>query len=203
MGRQMKRLLLGVGLAGVILGALPTLASAQGVSGDSAVGSGTFISGSENSFDFDVAGGASGENPSGSFSIAVPFLSETFTTTEITCLSISGNTATFAGLLAPNSQGFVYVKVTVVDQGPTGDIFGVVAYVSVPNCVPIAHPEGVASLGTGPIASGDITVSDAQPPLIPTSKDQCQKGGWRNYGTTFKNQGQCVTFVATGDKPSL
>jgi hypothetical protein len=30
---------------------------------------------------------------------------------------------------------------------------------------------------------------------LPTSKEQCKKGGWKNFGTTFKNQGQCVSFV--------
>jgi hypothetical protein len=34
----------------------------------------------------------------------------------------------------------------------------------------------------------------------PTSADQCKKGGWQNYGTTFKNQGDCVSFVATGGR---
>jgi hypothetical protein len=33
----------------------------------------------------------------------------------------------------------------------------------------------------------------------PTSKDQCKNGGWRNY-PGFKNQGDCVSFVATGGK---
>jgi hypothetical protein len=46
----------------------------------------------------------------------------------------------------------------------------------------------------------DYVVTDAQPPL-PTSKDQCKKGGWRTYGI-FKNQGDCVSFVATGGKNS-
>ena len=32
---------------------------------------------------------------------------------------------------------------------------------------------------------------------LPTTKDQCKNGGWRNYGTGFKNQGDCVSFVAT------
>jgi hypothetical protein len=31
----------------------------------------------------------------------------------------------------------------------------------------------------------------------PTRKDQCKKGGWRNY-PQFKNQGDCVSFVETG-----
>jgi hypothetical protein len=35
---------------------------------------------------------------------------------------------------------------------------------------------------------------------LPTSKDQCRDGGWKNFCTTFKNQGQCVRFVATGGK---
>jgi hypothetical protein len=34
---------------------------------------------------------------------------------------------------------------------------------------------------------------------VPTSKDQCKSGGWRNYGV-FKNQGDCVSYVATGGK---
>jgi hypothetical protein len=33
----------------------------------------------------------------------------------------------------------------------------------------------------------------------PTTKDQCKNGGWRTYGI-FKNQGDCVSFVATGGK---
>jgi hypothetical protein len=36
--------------------------------------------------------------------------------------------------------------------------------------------------------------------LLPTTKEQCKNGGWRNFGSTFKNQGDCVSFVATGGK---
>jgi hypothetical protein len=36
-------------------------------------------------------------------------------------------------------------------------------------------------------------------PTLPTSKDQCRNGGWKTYGV-FKNQGDCVSFVATGEK---
>jgi hypothetical protein len=35
---------------------------------------------------------------------------------------------------------------------------------------------------------------------LPTNQDQCKKDGWRNYGTTFKNQGACVSSVASGGK---
>jgi hypothetical protein len=36
-------------------------------------------------------------------------------------------------------------------------------------------------------------------PSLPTSKEQCKQGGWRNFGV-FRNQGDCVSFVATGGK---
>jgi Tol biopolymer transport system component len=35
-------------------------------------------------------------------------------------------------------------------------------------------------------------------PTLPTIADQCKRGGWRNYGQRFKNQGDCVSFVRTG-----
>ena len=34
---------------------------------------------------------------------------------------------------------------------------------------------------------------------LPTAKDQCKDGGWQTFGV-FKNQGDCVSFVATGGK---
>lgn len=36
-------------------------------------------------------------------------------------------------------------------------------------------------------------------PTLPTSKDDCKKGGWKRYGV-FKNQGDCVSFVASDGK---
>jgi hypothetical protein len=33
----------------------------------------------------------------------------------------------------------------------------------------------------------------------PTNKDQCKNGGWRQFtNPAFRNQGQCVSFVASG-----
>jgi hypothetical protein len=34
---------------------------------------------------------------------------------------------------------------------------------------------------------------------MPTSKDQCKKDGWQTFGV-FKNQGDCVSWVATAGK---
>ena len=51
---------------------------------------------------------------------------------------------------------------------------------------------------SSPLRSGDIVVTDAVP--VPSSKDECKAGGWRNFGATFKNEGQCVAFVQRGPK---
>jgi hypothetical protein len=37
------------------------------------------------------------------------------------------------------------------------------------------------------------------PAAMPATKDECGNGGWRSFGA-FKNQGDCVSFVATGGK---
>jgi hypothetical protein len=36
--------------------------------------------------------------------------------------------------------------------------------------------------------------------VLPTAKDQCMNNGWKGFQTKFKNQGDCVSFVATGGK---
>jgi hypothetical protein len=47
--------------------------------------------------------------------------------------------------------------------------------------------------------SGSLTATIA---VIPTTKDACKKGGWSSLqeadGTSFKNQGDCVSYVNTG-----
>jgi hypothetical protein len=35
---------------------------------------------------------------------------------------------------------------------------------------------------------------------LPVTVEQCTNNGWKNYGTTFTNQGDCISFVATGGK---
>lgn len=39
-----------------------------------------------------------------------------------------------------------------------------------------------------------------EPVPMPTDISDCKKGGWMNYGDLFKNQGDCVSFVATDGK---
>jgi hypothetical protein len=35
---------------------------------------------------------------------------------------------------------------------------------------------------------------------LPTDAAQCKKDGWKNYGTSFANQGDCVSYVTTHGK---
>ena len=49
-------------------------------------------------------------------------------------------------------------------------------------------------------ATVDVTVTPPPPPPTPTSADQCKDAGWQNLtdsqGMPFKNQGDCLSFVA-------
>ena len=47
--------------------------------------------------------------------------------------------------------------------------------------------------------AGDSDAFVAKIATLPTSKDQCKNGGWKTFGV-FKNQGDCVSFVATKGK---
>ncbi|MBW8826110.1 MAG: hypothetical protein JF603_07155 [Acidobacteria bacterium] len=47
--------------------------------------------------------------------------------------------------------------------------------------------------------SGSVTVTITSTPRLPTQGSQCKSNGWRSYGV-FKNQGDCVSFVATGGR---
>jgi len=37
-------------------------------------------------------------------------------------------------------------------------------------------------------------------PALPTSAGDCKSGGWQTFGGQFKNQGDCVSYVATRGK---
>lgn len=59
---------------------------------------------------------------------------------------------------------------------------------------------------TGWAPNGTVSMKiTASPTLVgpPTSKDQCNKNGWMTFNNpSFKNQGDCVSFAATGGKNS-
>jgi uncharacterized protein len=52
-----------------------------------------------------------------------------------------------------------------------------------------------------PLVVSLLGVDDEQPePASPTDKDECKDGGWRVFtDPSFRNQGACVSFVASGE----
>ena len=133
-------------------------------------------------------------------------------TVGVTCLAVDGNTAVigFSGMFSflGMDQPVADLMRVVDGGGPASgqDSFEWAETLGPVDGTPIAgltdcssYPASFPTSG-GPAfnrTSGDIIVTDAPPPL-PTSKQQCKHGGWQQFG--FKNQGDCVSFVATGGK---
>jgi hypothetical protein len=174
----------------------PSFAMGQ-AAGDSVVGSG-FVAGDQ--FEVSIHAGPSGENPTG-------FLRATGTVTfeaVPTCLHVSGNLAAAGYRIVssptqPLGSGFFAVA---QDNGPAvgGQPVDVLLHFSYPTTPPTECPDPNSFVGGQfpiPLVSGDLTVTDV--PALPTSSQQCSNGGWRAFGV-FKNQGDCVSFVATGGK---
>jgi DNA-binding beta-propeller fold protein YncE len=95
------------------------------------------------------------------------------------------------GVAVSGDAGSVYV--TTAGAGDIGTVsqFDVGAGgVLIPKNPPtVAAGVGAAAVAVGP----DLT------PPVPTSIQQCKHGGWRDFGV-FKNEGDCVSFVATRGK---
>jgi len=47
-------------------------------------------------------------------------------------------------------------------------------------------------------ASGNSTTYDFEPNSAPATKDDCKSGGWATFHPAFRNQGDCVSQVASG-----
>lgn len=92
---------------------------------------------------------------------------------------------------ADGTATYAFTAATIAAAGnqvpvPTGAIQSIEVLVDV---------EGTADLT-------DITVNgEAQVPTVQAAKDQCKKGGWRDFTSpAFKNQGDCVSYFATGGR---
>jgi hypothetical protein len=145
--------------------------------------------------ELDVQSGPSGENPTGTVSIHFGGGSAPTYTGPVTCLAVSGNQAVigYSGVTtdsngAPRAFAAAVHLTDIAGAGSIQDtlVFQEVTPPGPADCSPLPPP-GSETWYT------DIIVHDA--PALPTSKNQCKNGGWRNYGTTFKNQGDCVSFV--------
>jgi hypothetical protein len=181
------------GLVAVVafLVVMPGTAAGQLPTQDSVTGTATGGTGFFGDIDIDVQSGPSGESPTGTAFFRIAGDQGTRIGGPVTCLSVNGNTATLV-VEDTTLQTFDHLGIQVVDNAATGtpDTFDAVPFREPDDCSPVA---GVGLVT--PVASGDIVVIDAPP--LPTSKDHCKDGGWRTY-PAFKNQGDCVSFVATG-----
>jgi hypothetical protein len=167
---------------------LASSAAAQVPAQDSVSGSGVArTSGTDTTFDFeiDARSGPSGENPTGQVTFRFTTDGSIFFSGPVTCLAVNGNFA----ILSVATLQFQAVGLEVTDS-PSGDLIR-----GIPTGTSSCSPLGSAV--NFEVISGDVVVTDAR--ALPTSKDQCKNGGWRTYGV-FKNQGDCVSFVATGGK---
>jgi hypothetical protein len=168
----------------VALGVSASPAAGQ-LSGDSVTGSGTA---GPFSFAFDVHSGPSGENPTGTAETSLTSNPSIFARGPVTCLAVQGNHAVIG---IANDSGSVGVGTLIeVTDDPDTLVF------SIRPAPPTDCSTGVDS-EVAPVSSGDIAITDTA--ALPTTKEQCKKGGWRSFGV-FKNQGDCVSFVATGGK---
>jgi hypothetical protein len=157
--------------------------------------------------DVDVRSGASGENPSGLATWASR--ADRWTASEISCLAVNGKTAVigFSGevidFLSEEASSIRGLLLVVDGGGPNsaGDSFEW-ALPGGSDVPPLPGPTDCSSYPStfGPTSvrvlnrQGDVVVTDAQP--VPATKQDCKNGGWRNFGN-FKNQGDCLSFVAT------
>jgi hypothetical protein len=122
--------------------------------------------------------------------------------------------------LTANSLNVFTLTTTIAAQG--GDLLGLRVEGSVSCAEFTSNPSDLVGISFNPVAPApgaavvlspfgqdeqlnvtatvQVTVTPP-PPTVPTTADQCKHRGWRgltdNNGTPFKNQGDCVSFVAT------
>jgi DNA-binding beta-propeller fold protein YncE len=98
--------------------------------------------------------------------------------TPATVASRAGSTA--SGLaVSPDGTSAYVVNSSVVSQYTIDPVSGRLS------------PKTPPSVPTG---GGSTGIAVASTPRVPTSKEQCKNGGWRDF-PGFKSQGQCIAFV--------
>jgi hypothetical protein len=182
-----RRLLLAV-VASAVAGLLVVPgAAAQAPTGDFVTGTGANFFFSD--IQVDAHSDPKGGNPTGRVSLQTSI----GVAGPVTCLAVSGNRA----LIGFEDPIVGHILALAIDNRPPGatnlppDEFYAGPALPADDCLPLISGTG------GQLLRGDIVVHDAPP--LPVSKDQCQNDGWRNF-PGFKNQGACVSFVATGGK---
>ena len=172
--------------ASMLLGiAIAAPAGAQVPAGDSVIGSGTArfitpdLAGLTVPFAIDVRGGPSGEAPTGTLQLLVPF-------DDPTCLAIRSGGGQVADEATINFRNtFTGARVVVRIGGGTSGPRSIGAYAatSTTDCG-FREPGSIAE-----VIDGSITIVDA--PARATAKEHCKHGGWRSF-PGVRNQGDCI-----------
>ena len=107
---------------------------------------------------------------------------------NFSALVLNGNTVTVDYTVADDAGGSV-TKSLVANFSSGADTF--------------ALPDaGITSVTISPTTAGgfyDFLIDDVSFTAFPTTTAECKDGGWEAYGV-FKNQGDCVSYVATQGK---
>jgi hypothetical protein len=167
--------------------------------------SGICEGGDAGTFDFSASGIATGPYPgtfseSGSLTMAagdVEAFSASFTI-DSTAGSVSGSKSLLA---SPHRVSLCVSMTGSFAIGPPGVVTTYTA--TIDGAYRDTGTGDVTVSGDAPVLSSfgeAFTSSEGVVPILPTRKDQCKHGGWKTFGTLFKNQGDCVSFVATGGK---
>jgi hypothetical protein len=109
---------------------------------------------------------------------------------DFSVLVVNGNTVTVSYTVADDAGGSVTKSLVANLPAPGGaDTF------SLPD-------DGITSVTIGlttPAGFYDFFIDDVQFTAFPITTAECKNGGWEAYGV-FKNQGDCVSYVATHGK---
>jgi hypothetical protein len=180
----MRRVLLSCTVVAILSALAPSPAHAAPAGDSVAITGAPVITSLYTIFTLDARSTPNGENPTGQVRFDA-FGGSLHLNGPVTCLSVTGDTAIIGFHDEPADAT---VTLRVVDDTP--DTFDVISIERSPTDCSPGGPTQFEDF----VQSGDIVVTEAPP--LPTSKDQCKGGGWRAYGV-FKNQGDCVSFVAT------
>lgn len=163
-----------------------------------------------------VRSGPTGEHPGGTVTFDERVAGAGIhSETQVTCLSVADHVA-IIGVTGTRTFTLIVGTITVSVAGLTrvtdggGPDSGLDTFefalqqgpLVPPPPPPLPGPTDCSAFPAGaPLfhnEQGDLVVTDA--PALPISKEQCKKSGWKIYGV-FKNQGSCVSFVATNRRP--
>jgi hypothetical protein len=108
--------------------------------------------------------------------------------TQLEGVQLYGVLITVTGLPGGSVYGsLTWPDGTTVEDGVIGSNEAGVAMFRATSSIPGTFTVRI----TSPFSATQSIVVDC----LPTDAQQCKNGGWRNYGSTFSNQGDCVSFV--------